>query len=84
MDAHLLKCPLQEVECTFGHAGCKVQPSRKGLGRHQRESVPEHLTLLSQLCLDLNRRLTEREEQVDSLVNINVRLLERGDADDTG
>ena len=77
MDAHLLKCPLHEVECTFSHAGCTVRPARTDLDRHRQESLQEHLSLLSQLCLELNQRLMKREEQVDSLVSINVRLLER-------
>ena len=77
MGEHQLECPLQVIDCEFSHAGCMAKPVRRALESHLQENIQYHLRLLCRLCHELNQRLREREEQVDSLVTINLRLHER-------
>lgn len=77
MGEHQLECPLQVVDCEFSHVGCTAKPVRRALESHLQENTQHHLRLLSRLCHELNQRLREREEQVESLVTINLRLHEK-------
>ena len=47
LEAHLLQCPLEEVECEFSYAGCSVKLSYEELQEHMKENVQHHLVLMS-------------------------------------
>ena len=47
LEAHLLQCPLEEVECDFSHAGCNTKLPRQDLERHMEKSIQKHLVLMS-------------------------------------
>ena len=62
IDAHLLQCPLEEVECDFGHAGCNTKLPRQDLERHMEESTQKHLVLMS-VSLKLSKEQQEKSQQ---------------------
>ena len=47
LEAHLLQCPLEVVECDFSHAGCNTKLPRQDLERHMEESTQKHMVLMS-------------------------------------
>ena len=55
LEAHMLQCPLEEVECDFVHAGCNVELVRKDLEKHMEESTQKHMAIM--------RAMTQRTEQ---------------------
>ena len=82
LEAHLLQCPLKEVECEFSHAGCNTRPSRQDLERHMEESTQKHLVLISAMSVkigkesqqelqkttqDFDRKLKDRDHQITEL-----------------
>ena len=62
LEAHLLQCPLEEVECDFSHAGCNTKLPRQDMERHTGESTQKHLVLTSAKGLKLEQKLQEQQE----------------------
>ena len=49
LDHHVTNwCPLAIVECEYAYAGCKAKVSRKDVKEHAKQSMENHLTLLTQ------------------------------------
>ena len=62
LEAHLLQCPLEELECDFSHAGCNTKLPRQDLERHMEESLQKHLVLMSNMSLKFEQKLQEQQE----------------------
>ena len=62
LDAHLLQCSLEVIECDFSHAGCNTKLPRQDMERHVEESTQKHLVLMSAKSLRLEQRLQEQQE----------------------
>ena len=63
---------LQEVDCDFSHAGCKVRVLRLKLSQHMSEAAQQHMALVSRALLQdhkegqvaqLKQQLEEKEKQ---------------------
>lgn len=67
MGDHLRDCPLQPVECSFGHAGCTDEVPRKDLSKHSEESTEKHLALMCELTRDLALRVRQQEDTIRTL-----------------
>ena len=74
IEAHLLQCPLETVECDFLHAGCSVGLVRKDLEKHMEENTQKHVALVPALTLktdhkhdQLQRKLENVEKQQEQL-----------------
>ena len=67
LDAHLLQCPLEEVECDFVHAGCNTKLQRQDMEKHMEESTQKHLALMSEMslriCREFESKLQRQEEE---------------------
>ena len=74
LDMHLNMCPYQEVECDFAYAGCKEKVQRELLDKHMADHVQHHLSLLSAVTLQLNKRLVEKDQQIEALKQENTQL----------
>ena len=46
VEAHLLQCSLEVIECDFSHAGCNTKLPRQDMERHVEESTQKHLVLM--------------------------------------
>ena len=64
LEAHLLQCPLEEVECNFSHAGCNTKLLRKDMERHMEENTQKHLVLMSASTLRISRELQEQQDKL--------------------
>ena len=60
LEAHLLQCSLEEVECDFSNAGCNTKLLRKDLEKHMEESTQKHLALMPAMTL----RTQEKNEKL--------------------
>ena len=60
LEAHLLQCPLEVVECDFSHAGCNTKLPRQDLERHMEESTQKHLVLMSAMCARIGREFEQK------------------------
>ena len=69
---HLKMCPYQEVECDFAYAGCKEKVQCELLEKHMADHVQHHLSLLSAVTLQLNKRLVEKDQQIEALKQENT------------
>ena len=77
LDAHLLQCPLEEVECTFLHAGCNnTKLPRQDMEKHMEESTQKHLALMSEMNLrvqryteQMNRETAEKFRQMQGALD---------------
>ena len=72
MNTHLLEvCPLTKIDCPFRYAGCEMQPLRKDMPEHVKESYA-HVTLLASFTEKLakeNYELRQKalEKEAESL-----------------
>ena len=64
---HLNKCPLQQVECEFYHAGCKEKIKRKDLTEHMEKSLQKHLSRLSTHVKSLSTEAAKKDEEIRHL-----------------
>ena len=71
---HLNMCPYQEVECDFAYAGCKEKVQCELLEKHMADYVQQQLSLLSAVTLQLNKRLVEKDQQIEALKQENTQL----------
>ena len=53
------KCPLQERECEFSHAGCKRKMTRQSMNEHLEECKDEHLKMTSAKCRKLEAEIQD-------------------------
>ena len=74
LDMHLKMCPYQVVECDFAYAGCKERVQCELLEKHMAEYVQQQLSLLSAVTLQLNKRLVEKDQQIEALKQENTQL----------
>ena len=63
VEAHLLQCPLEEVECDFSHAGCDTKLPRQELEKHMEESTQKHMALMSAMSLRHSREFEKKLEE---------------------
>ena len=63
VEAHLLQCPLEEVECKFWHAGCNTKLPRRDLEKHMEENTQKHLALMSETNLRMRREFENKLQQ---------------------
>ena len=63
LEAHLLQCPSEEVECDFSHAGCNTKLPRCELEKHTEEGTQEHLVLMSKMNLKIRREFESKLQQ---------------------
>ena len=76
LEAHLLQCPLEEVECDFSHAGCNTKLPRQDMERHTEESTQQHLVLMSAKSLRLEQKLQEQRQEAAEKLQKAVEGLE--------
>ncbi len=64
------ECPLQEVECEFGHAGCKSKLPRKDMPDHLSNSMEmvHHMSLLAKE----NHRLRQQNQELTAQLSQRV------------
>ncbi len=60
---HMAICRLEEVKCKFGGVGCEQMFPREDEDQHCKENSDTHLSLTASLVLELQKKLTEREER---------------------
>ena len=53
------KCPLQEIECEFSHAGCQAKIKRQAMKEHLEAKKDEHLKMVSGKCMKLESRVSD-------------------------
>ena len=67
LEAHLQQCPLEEVECTFLHAGCNTKLQRQDMEKHMEENTQKHLALMSEMnlrvCREFESKLQRQEDE---------------------
>ncbi|KAI0239492.1 TNF receptor-associated factor 4 [Lamellibrachia satsuma] len=63
-------CPSVSVPCTFHHAGCKHMCPRFGMDKHLERCMQDHLSLMCQLALSQEQRISELSTQLDLLSQV--------------
>ena len=63
IEAHLLQCPLEEIECVFSHAGCSAKLSHQDMERHIDENTQKHLALMSAMSVKFEQKIKAIEKQ---------------------
>ena len=63
LDAHLLQCPLEEIECEFSYAGCNVKLAFEDVEKHMKECVQQHLVLLSAKFRECQEQLEKQSRE---------------------
>ena len=64
LEAHMLQCPLEEVECKFLHDGCNTKLPRCDLEKHMEESTQKHLALMSEMNLKICREFESKLQRI--------------------
>ena len=77
LEAHLLQCPLEVVECDFSHAGCNTKLPRQDLERHMEESTQQHLVLMSAKSLKFEQRLQEQQDVFQQKLQETAEMLQK-------
>ena len=72
LEQHLNKCPLQQVECEFCHAGCKDKIQRKDLKEHIETNLQKHLSLLSIFIAKKDKQINHLQSRVQNLENVTL------------
>ncbi len=78
LDAHLMQCSLEEVECEFSQSGCKVKLVREEMERHLADNLQRHVLMMNKAgqekmeqkerkIEELEARLEEKDRQVQEL-----------------
>lgn len=68
------KCPLQDVTCEFGYAGCNTQDlCRKDTKRHLEDNAQAHLSFLATYYKEKDREIEALKAQVQTLTNALTR-----------
>ena len=58
MDEHLkMHCPLVEITCKYGYAGCDVTVPRKEMATHMDEAAKDHLQLVTKMLAQQTEEL---------------------------
>ena len=73
LEAHLLQCPLEVVECDFSHAGCNTKRSRQDLEKHMEEGVQKHLVLMSAMSLSISKEFKQKLQEQQDLFEQRLR-----------
>ena len=73
------ECPLAVVECDFHYAGCGVKLQRKDMAGHMKDESMVHISLLAAENQRLTKRLLERDEKMQQLMQQNTELNNRID-----
>ena len=47
MEAHRKECPLEMIQCEYHNVGCEVRMARKDMERLRKETMEEHLMMMS-------------------------------------
>ena len=66
LEAHLLQCPLEEVECDFVHAGCNVELLRQDLEKHMEENTQKHMALVPALTLRTEQKHDQLQRELEN------------------
>ena len=76
LDQHVKTwCPLTIVECEYAYVGCDAKVSRKDVKEHAKQSMKDHLTLLTQRCSALKQE-ADKGAQLERKLNIAERTCE--------
>ncbi len=71
LDAHLMQCSLEEVECDFTYAGCNVKLVREEMEKHLADNLQRHVLMM-------NKALQEKIEQKERKIGqLEVKLEDR-------
>lgn len=62
LEDHLKICRLQPVECDFHHIGCAENFSREDEGKHMREKVHAHFTMMAAASVTANQEFQTKLE----------------------
>ena len=65
--SHLDKCPLQEVMCEFGFAGCTTRMKRNDLKNHMVKMTQVHLALVGRHSAKLQQTCSELQQTCSTL-----------------
>ena len=66
LEAHLLQCPLEEVECDFSHAGCNTKLPRQDMEKHMKENTQKHMALVPALTLRTEQRHDHLQRELEN------------------
>ena len=69
LDQHLNKCPLQQVECEFCHAGCKEKILRKDLTEHMEKNLQKHLSAFAK---EKDKEIKQLQSRLQNLENVTL------------
>uniref|UniRef100_A0A1X7UCM8 RING-type domain-containing protein n=1 Tax=Amphimedon queenslandica TaxID=400682 RepID=A0A1X7UCM8_AMPQE len=65
ISGHLIRCPLQPVDCVFSWAGCNDKPLRKDVDEHTADT--KHMTLLAVACGQLKKENEQIKEMMKEI-----------------
>ncbi len=64
LDAHLMLCSLEEVECEFNHAGCKVKLVREEMKIHLADNLQRHVLMMNKAGQE---KMEQKERKIKQL-----------------
>ncbi len=68
LELHMEECLLAPLQCGFRYAGCEVELTRRDMANHLRDSIVDHMTLMS---LKHREEVSSLKEQCDNLKEEN-------------
>ncbi len=64
LDAHLMQCSLEVVECDFSHAGCNVKFEREKMEKHLADNLQRHVLMMNKA---LQEKMEKKERKIEEL-----------------
>jgi len=64
LDAHLMMCSLEVVECDFSYAGCSVKLVREEMERHLTDNLQRHVLMMNKA---LQEKIEQKERKIEQL-----------------
>ncbi len=64
LDAHLMQCSLEVVECDFSHAGCNVKLDTEKMEKHLADNLQRHMLMMNKA---LQEKMEEKERKIEEL-----------------
>ncbi len=64
LDAHLMLCSMEEVECEFSPSGCKAKLVREEMERHLADNLQRHVLMMNKAW---QRKMEQKERKIEEL-----------------
>ena len=78
MEAHLISCDSEMIQCEYHNVGCEVRMARKDQEKHNKEKMDDHLRMTQTRLIEFEVKLsavkTEAEEKITGLTKITRSL----------